>query len=114
MSPRKLSGESGYIITQFISAAIFLQNADAAALTISPVEFERAIEHCKELSEKTLEKTQKERYGSTTVDSESCITLKTGAESDGSDEVVTFLRNKSIREVHLSRSRTIYYPRNGK
>ena len=47
----KLSGESGYILTQFMSAAVFLENADAAALTISPLEFERAIERCKELAE---------------------------------------------------------------
>ena len=91
-----------------------MQNADAAALTISPVEFERAIEHCKDLSEKALEKGRKEREGSTTEDSDSCITLKSAAESGGSEDVVKLLRNKSIREIHLSRSKTICHSQNGR
>ena len=39
-----------------MSAAIFLENADAASLTISPLEFERAIQRCKELSEEQAKK----------------------------------------------------------
>ena len=53
--PDNLSGEVGYLLTQFMSAVVFLENADAAALTISPIEFERAIQRCKDMSSQQMQ-----------------------------------------------------------
>lgn len=46
LSPKKLVSEAGYILTQFVSAVQFLQRVNAAALTISPLEFEESMYRC--------------------------------------------------------------------
>jgi len=88
-----------------------LQNADAAALTISPIEFERAIEHCKDLSEKVLEKERKARVASATCGGgcENFVTLCAGntyvsVDGEQSMQEVKLLKNKSILEIYRQRS----------
>ena len=46
--PNKFTSETGYLITQFVSAVHFLENVDDKALTISPEEYESSVMRCKE------------------------------------------------------------------
>ena len=77
-----------------MSAAVFLENADAAALTISPLEFERAIERCKELAELQTKKMEGAKRAIFTFHStsskddlkESDVTNTDGVFSNGSDD----------------------------
>lgn len=51
----KLMSESGYLLTQFVSAVHFIENVDAKALTIDPAEFEISMEKCKAASRSVTE-----------------------------------------------------------
>ena len=42
-------GESGYALTQLLSAVSFLEHADAAALTITPEAFEAGLAESKQV-----------------------------------------------------------------
>ncbi|RYG65313.1 hypothetical protein EON64_12205, partial [archaeon] len=46
--PEKLTGEGGYLLTNFVSAVYFLDHVNAQALTIEPEEFDRAIAQSKQ------------------------------------------------------------------
>lgn len=45
--PSKYVSEAGYLLTNFVSAVHFLENVDANALTITPDEFDSALQRCK-------------------------------------------------------------------
>ena len=46
----ELASEPGYLLTQLASAVSFLEHVDAAALTIAPGEYDRALAACKKAS----------------------------------------------------------------
>ena len=106
--PMKLTGESGYILTQFMSAAVFLENADAASLTISPIEFERALQRCKELSDlQTANMSTRKIISTAGVLSNTSTSISPNAKSDGGRtlEKVSILPYVSIRDVRDRRKR---------
>ena len=56
--PDKFTSETGYLITQFVSAVHFLDNVDAKALTISPEEYESSVMRCKEEGVRLVEQNE--------------------------------------------------------
>lgn len=105
--PTNLFGELGYVLTQFMSAAVFLENADAAALTISPIEFERAIQRCKEISTAQVEKIsgrrQNKTSSSTSLDRQHVLNLK--GHRDITVDAAILIPRVSVRDVKLNRQR---------
>ena len=63
LSPTKLNSEYGYLLAQFVSATHFLEYADASSLTISPEEFQLALDASKLAAEKQIEDLQNQQHG---------------------------------------------------
>eukprot|EP00638_Chattonella_subsalsa_P001834 CAMPEP_0117736312 /NCGR_PEP_ID=MMETSP0947-20121206/1850_1 /TAXON_ID=44440 /ORGANISM="Chattonella subsalsa, Strain CCMP2191" /LENGTH=485 /DNA_ID=CAMNT_0005551569 /DNA_START=54 /DNA_END=1511 /DNA_ORIENTATION=+ len=53
--PQSLISRAGYVVTHFASAAHFLENVDAASLSITPEEFDQQIRRCQLLAEQEME-----------------------------------------------------------
>lgn len=89
LSPSKLNSEYGYLLAQLVSAIHFLEFADAASLTISPEEFQLAIDASKLAANNQLNKkgAQTRNFGIDVNDPEikSCTILRW---SQAGDDVV--------------------------
>jgi hypothetical protein len=112
--PMKLIGEPGYILTQFISAAVFLENADAAALTISPLEFERAILRCKDISNQQMQKLEAERLKNINHNEFDNLQSKLSNDSNShnfvdQDDFLEFAPKLSVMDVRRNRLRGLKF-----